>query len=125
MRVITEPTVIPEGEDCDAIINAIFDAFDGTEADAVSALQKVLQEAFDAGIAHASKAPKAAPTAQAKGSGKVPAYRTEWLEIDEDAPQNPIENFIYRDMPNDIDGFNPDVFLTRLHAALEYVAKHN
>ena len=127
MRIITKPTCEP-GEECDGLLSLVSDE---SMDDAKAELMTIVQLAFEAGMGVNQpqpivEAPKPVATKpKTKSTGKLPAYRRVWKDIDEDAPQNKIEAFIYRDMPNaEANGANPEGWLTRFEAALKYVANN-
>ena len=118
MRVITEPTVLADSDDVQAI-----------QKDGRPALQALLDSAFAAGQQHATTTP--APQAiMSKQPEKIdtislsvdeiiiPELRT-WEEVREDAPSNPIERFQLDQTPPE----GVDLWNAQLMNALKYAVK--
>jgi len=131
MRVIKEPCILAEGGLSDDIISMMAESEHcDSEAEARGQLQTLLTEAFEAGQAH-SVAPvqiiqqpqpevvvrtQAAPTG---GTVDVHELR-DWAIIDEEAPENVLETFVFHQCAG-LD--NKTAFMAQLHAGLKWFAK--
>lgn len=132
MRVITEPTVLPEGEDCEAILGRMVD----DEEENSARLCKVLQEAFNEG--RKFEASQVAPVMFTAGpksrdlsreadsvehagpSNPLEALGDIALIMDE-GPSDPIERFQYDQTPTDEK--NVALWESQLLEALKYAAR--
>lgn len=121
MRIITEPTVVLSDE-VETLRKIGIDSPEFPDA-----LQGLMQEAFVAGAEHGQVIkPAVQPVLPAINVEKKPVlpYRDNWAEIDETGPENPVEVFIFNDMPNpDAEGVNHEGWLARFRDALKYVSK--
>ncbi|WP_299082758.1 hypothetical protein [uncultured Paraglaciecola sp.] len=132
MRVITEPTVLPEGEECSDILNRMIANAPNGDDDNVALLSRVLQQAFDEGRKfEAERTPKVSGSTKPKrkllsvdsvdtGVNLLPEL-TSIASIMDEGPENPVERFRYDQTPPD--DANVALWESQLQEALKYTAR--
>ena len=126
MKIITEPTVLADGDECDAIVDQMAGKASGTKDQHRVVLQAVLQHAFEQGMAYGQPVPKKRtepailPPVTNDKPTSVPPLRS-WQDIKDEGAETPIEQFqLHQTPPSDATLWESQLFEALKYAARKY-----